>query len=214
MDMPAVRRPAQLLAAATLLAAPLAMFGPPSAPAAELAASATETHTPTATQDYDGGIFDELRAGASVFVQGDDEGTEDGLFLGGEVLFDPLLPPFGNPVANVLLRPRPTLGFNLSTSGGTDQIFAAVTWDVPVLNSFFLEASFGGTVHDGDLDLPKGDDGLSLGCRLLFRESLGLGARLGSHWTLTASVDHSSNNALCDQNDGLTHAGAMLGYRF
>ncbi len=78
---------------------------------------------------------------------------------------------------------------------------------------FYVQASFGGTVHDGPLD----DPGFRLGCRLLFRESIGVGVSLGEHWNVLAAVDHSSHAGLCGDdtgNAGLTHAGAYLGYRF
>jgi hypothetical protein len=49
---------------------------------------------------------------------------------------------------------------------------------------------------------------------VLFRESAGIGAKLGRHWTVLAGLDHSSNNEWCDDNNGLTHVGGMIGYRF
>jgi hypothetical protein len=171
--------------------------------------------SPTNTLDYDhGGIFDEVRVSGSGWWQDNDGGTEGPFYIGGEVLFDPFLPPYENWFANVLLRPRPMIGVNIATDCCTDQIFAGLTWDVPV-GPVFIEASFGGTIHDGDLRQPPGSaDGLELGCRVLFRESAGIGVRLGPHWTVLAGADHSSNNELCDDNNGLTHIGGMIGYHF
>ncbi len=88
-----------------------------------------------------------------------------------------------------------------------------LTWDFPVYKSFFLEASFGGTIHDGPLESPG--NGLDLGCHLLFHESIGAGVDLGQHWRVLGEADHSSHANLCDGgNSGITHAGVYVGYRF
>jgi hypothetical protein len=223
MNMPIPRRTARMAAAVVTFAAAVAGFGPgagydlarAASPGDPGAAAESASPTPTNTLDYDrGGIFDEVRIRASQSPSSNDEGTEDGLFVGGEVLFDPFLSPYENWFLNILLRPRPMIGANVSTRSGTDQIYAGLTWDVPV-GPLFLEASFGGTIHDGDLSLPDEDDhGVELGCRWAFHESIGFGAVLRPHWTFVVSVDHSSNNEYCDKNNGLTHVGAMVGYRF
>ena len=50
---------------------------------------------------------------------------------------------------------------------------------------------------------------------MLFRESLGLGIDFGEHWRVMGGVDHSSHTNLCGkENDGLTHFGGSIGYRF
>ena len=168
----------------------------------------------TDTRDYDrGGIFDEVRLVASAFVGGHSDFGEDGVFISGQVLFDPLLGRFDNAFADILLRPRFQLGASIAAGGGTDQAFAGLAWDVPIGRLFFVEATFGGTIHDGDLHEPPGHAGIELGCRALFRESIGVGINFG-RWNILASVDHSSNAGLCSDNDGLTHAGATIGYRF
>ena len=72
------------------------------------------------------------------------EGKEDGAFITGEVLFKPVAGPFSNRFLDVLLTPRPDLGFSVSTEDGTDQVYGGFTWTVPLPWVFFLEASFGG----------------------------------------------------------------------
>lgn len=160
-------------------------------------------------EDYSGGgILDEVRLGVLTFWQ-DNGGSEEGIYATGQVLFDPFIGPFENRFLNVLLRPRPHLGGNVSP-GNTDQIFGGVTWTVPLWR-FFAEASFGGTIHNGPLSGAE----VSLGCHLLFRESLALGLKLGPHWRVVGGIDHSSHAGLCDgENDGLTHIGGSIGYRF
>ena len=81
---------------------------------------------------------------------------------------------------------------------------------------FFLEASFGGTWHDGPLESPG--DGLDLGCHWLFRES----ARRSA--SISASAGGSSPRPTIPRtpisattatgNSGITHAGVYVGYRF
>jgi len=217
-DMPAVRTIARLVAATLLFASADADFAlAKGAAGADLArTTAADTTEPTNTLDYDrGGIFDEVRVSGSGWLQNNDGGKEGPFYIGGEVLFDPFLPPHKNWLANVLLRPRPMIGVNIATNCCTDQIFAGLTWDVPA-GPFFLEASFGGTIHDGQLHQAPGESGeeLELGCRVLFRESAGIGVNLGRHWTALAGIDHSSNNGFCDDNSGLTHLGGMIGYHF
>lgn len=162
-----------------------------------------------------GGIVDEVRLGGSTFLKGSVPDEEDGVFISGEVLFDPFWAGSGQPLVDILLRPRPHLGASVSAGDGTDQVYAGLTWNLPLGQLVFLEASFGGTVHNGELHQDPGDTNLQLGCRFLFRESAGLGLNLGERWRVMGSVDHSSHASLCDDhNDGLTHVGASLGYRF
>lgn len=156
-----------------------------------------------------GGIFDEVRLGVLGFWQ-DNASGEEGAYATAQILFDPFVDPFNNWMLDVLLRPRPHIGGTASPAG-TDQLFAGLTWTLPIGRTFFAEASFGGTVHNGPI---KGAP-VSLGCHELFRGSVGAGANIGERWRIVASVDHSSHFGLCSPiDDGLTHVGASLGYRF
>lgn len=155
------------------------------------------------------GILSEVRVGVLGFWQ-ENSSTEGGVYVTGQILFDPFVRPFDHWILNTLLRPRPHVG-GTASPWGTDQFFAGLTWTLPIGRLFFAEASFGGTIHDGPLENAQ----VSLGCRVLFRESLSLGVNLGEHWRLMAGVDHSSHAGLCSgDNDGLTHIGSSVGYRF
>ncbi len=178
--------------------------------------------SPSLAQDYSGsgsngglaGIFDEVRVGTVFSVQPNDN---SGVIVSGQLYFRAFGPPRQNYFANTLLRPRIFVGGNLATADdGVSQVYAGLTWHFPIYDPFFLEASFGGTYHDGPLESPPG--GLDLGCHWLFHERLGLGFDIGQHWTLLASADHSSHAHLCDGgkagNSGITHAGVYAGYRF
>jgi len=156
------------------------------------------------------GFLDEVRFGGSFSLMEKEEGD---LLINGQILMTPLGSPFANRYLDALLRPRPHLGGTVGTGGGINQVFAGLTWTFPVIDPIFIEASFGGTLHDGPHVGGPGD--VNLGCTLMFRESAGIGVELGAHWRVLASVDHSSHAGLCDGgNSGITNVGAYAGYRF
>lgn len=157
------------------------------------------------------GIFDEVRFGTVFSVDSHDD---SGVIVSGELLFKAFGPPRQNYWANAFLRPRFFIGGNLATGDDPiNQVYGGVAWTFPLYKALFLEASFGGTVHDGPLDSPGG--GLDLGCHLLFHERLALGIDITPHWRLMASADHSSHAELCHGgNSGITDAGVYAGYRF
>lgn len=156
-----------------------------------------------------GEIVDEVRFGAGGVIEGD--GSKDKGAVGSLELYFAPFGSSGTGIASVLTQPRIELG----VSGGadaTDQVYAGLNWHLPLGETFFAEAGFGGTVHNGNLD---GGDGPRLGCRVLFREQVALGVRLTDRVNLVAAADHSSHADICDgPNDGITHAGLALGVKF
>jgi lipid A 3-O-deacylase len=153
--------------------------------------------------------LDEVRVGAEDHAL-EDSRRERGSALNLEVLGGRLPGNYGNSILDFFLTPRPNIGALLGF-GKTNEFYWGVTWDAKLFGPAFIEASFGGAVHDGPLDSP----GLpSYGCRASFRESASLGYELNEHWRLLATVDHMSNGNLCQPNHGLTNAGLRLGYRF
>jgi lipid A 3-O-deacylase len=154
---------------------------------------------------------DEIRLGAlAPNLEGG--GSEEGdVLLSGELLFGRPARTYGDPLRDFILRPRPHIGFAIAPDEGTNQLYAGVTWDFRLGDRLYLEASFGGTLHDGPTDSGDPD---SYGCALLFRESVALGYAISEHWRVLLTVDHMSNASLCDQNQGLTNAGVRLGYRW
>jgi hypothetical protein len=153
----------------------------------------------------------EIRVGGSAQ---DLSGPESGsLNVNGEVL----LPRFAttpDPVLNLFI-PRVHVGGSLNTRGDTSYAYAGLTWTFDVTPQFFVEASFGGAVHDGNSDrVMVAPDEAALGCSPLFRESASAGYRLTPNWSVMATIEHLSNGGLCSQNRGLTNVGVRIGYSF
>ena len=164
---------------------------------------------PVRAQDNNGNSLfpiDELRIGSYLHdvETMTDNNTVD---LNAELLLAPLVPLSGNRWVDFFFSPRPHLGSTVSFSGQTSSVYAGLTWDLPLGESFFLEASFGGAVHDGNLS--------QYGCRANFHETASLGINLNENWRLVGTVDHMSNGGLCgNDNRGLTNAGLRLGFKF
>jgi lipid A 3-O-deacylase len=154
---------------------------------------------------------DEVRLGvlAANLDEGDSEDAET--LINGEILFGRFSGPHGDPLHDFFLSPRPHIGFSVTPDDGTNQVYAGLTWDFRLSDRLFVEASFGGTLHDGPTASSDPD---SYGCSLLFRESASIGYELTERLRLMLTVDHMSNAGLCDQNQGLTNAGVRLGYRW
>ncbi len=158
-------------------------------------------------------VFDELRFGASASISGD-KSHESGIFPSATIFFDPLSSASAKTWQQSILEPRIYLGASVGTGDGVDQIYAGFSWTADITDRFFVELGLGGTVHNGDLD-SDGRSGPHLGCRLLFREQIAVGYRVTANWQVLATADHSSHADLCDgPNDGLSHAGLAVGYKF
>jgi lipid A 3-O-deacylase len=112
--------------------------------------------------------------------------------------------------------PRPIVGANINTGGGTSIGYAGLAWTWDFTHSLFLEGSFGGAIHNGNTSGPTGSmrDRNNYGCRVMFHESASLGYRFDENVSLMLTVDHMSNASMCDVNPGLTDAGVRLGYSF
>ena len=113
--------------------------------------------------------------------------------------------------------PRPHIGASLNLGDATSFAFAGLTWTVDVTERVFVEASFGGAVHNGNTEsnpafIPP--DRSALGCSPTFRESGSIGYRFTQNWSIMATIEHLSNAGICAQNRGLTNVGARLGYTF
>lgn len=110
--------------------------------------------------------------------------------------------------------PRAHIGATVNTAGRTSSLYAGLTWTVDIGEKVFVEASFGGAVHNGKTGNVIYPDHNALGCSPLFRESASIGYRFTPAWSVMATVEHLSNGGLCTQNRGLTNAGVRVGYSF
>lgn len=112
------------------------------------------------------------------------------------------------------LVPRFNVGGTVNFQGYTSTAYAGLAWTFDITPALFVEATFGGAVHNGELDPKPGSDMNAMGCRAVFRESASLGWRFTPNWSVMATVEHYSNAGLCDNNRGLTNAGVRVGYTF
>jgi hypothetical protein len=157
-------------------------------------------------------ILDELRFGASASIQGG-HAHEDGIFPEVTVFLDPFGLRDATDWKQQLARPRIDIGTSIGTQGEATQVFSGLSWKVNFTRKAFIEAGFGGVVHNGTTG--ETVDGPSLGCSLLFHEYVGLGYDLSRSWNVIGQVAHSSHANLCSgNNDGMTRAGLQLGYKF
>lgn len=155
--------------------------------------------------------FEAFEARFGVFSHdplGKEEGSVD---INGELLA-PL--PFDMSSLPEWLIPRAHIGFSANTSGKTSHAYIGLSWSYDVTERFFIEASFGGAIHNGNTSERAEPGRNCLGCSPLFRESLSIGYRFTHNWNVMATIEHLSNAGLCSENRGLTNAGIRLSYLF
>lgn len=181
--------------------------------AADFAAPAAYAPAPYVAPAAPASFISEVRLGASAQeLFGPEKGSWN---VTGEVLF---ARPFTTAdLFTSYFVPRPHLGASLNLGGKTSFVYAGLSWTVDLSSRFFVEASLGGAVHNGNTDsdlafVPR--DRNALGCSPLFRESASVGYRFSANWSIMATIEHLSNAGICAQNRGLTNVGARLGYTF
>ena len=139
---------------------------------------------------------------------------EPGFFPSVALYFDPLDSANAATWQQKIIRPQVHVGASISTEGQASQIYAGFNWKTDITEKFFVDAGFGGTIHNGDL-YEDGTEGPKLGCRVLFHEYAAAGFHINEKWDILATVDHSSHAQLCDdQNSGISHAGIAFAYKF
>jgi lipid A 3-O-deacylase len=162
------------------------------------------------SQNYDpsASIISEIRIGALWHDQGPfshrKEKSHDGNL---EILF--ISPDF---LENVW-RPRPHVGVSINTEDDTNQVYLGLTWQRHFYQNYFANFSLGAGYHDG-YKVTDLLDRKSLGCKLLFRESIDIGYRFENSHSIMAHLDHISNAKLCSNNEGLESIGIRYGYHF
>lgn len=132
---------------------------------------------------------------------------EEGADANVEVLFD------SPEMLQPLWAPRPHVGASVNSTGDTSLAYAGLTWTWDATDRLFVAFSFGGAVHNGETESDR-QDRVSLGSRVLFRESLSVGVWLSDRHNLSLMLSHVSNANLADNNEGMDNFGLRWGYRF
>ncbi|WP_052732121.1 acyloxyacyl hydrolase [Devosia geojensis] len=157
-------------------------------------------------------VFDEIRGG--LYAHSIDEGSFDASRIEDanvELLFS--IPSLDE--VTLLGQLRPHIGATINLGGLESMLYAGMSWTVPLGDTpIFVEAAFGGAVHNGELEgaeYPMRD----LGCRVLFHESLSLGVNITEQASIMATVEHASHGSICEgDNRGLTNLGVRVGWKF
>ena len=113
-----------------------------------------------------------------------------------------------------IFHPAPHFGFNVHTQNITHSAYAGLTWRL--LNSenrVFLNVTFGGLLHTGETTHNK-PSSIPFGTKLLFRESVEIGAQITSRHALSFIIAHASNAGIGKYNPGLNTLGFRFGYTF
>ena len=132
--------------------------------------------------------------------------SESGFALNGELLFKSP----GGRIFNFIFNPRPHIGLNLHTENHTHSTYAGLTWRLFNWDEIiFVNASFGGLIHSGATTKNRVGS-VPLGTRLLFRESIEIGAMLTKRLSLSFILAHASNANIGKFNPGYN----TLGFRF
>ena len=138
----------------------------------------------------------------------------DTLDLNAEIIFRKLrFFELENPIADFLLSPRPLIGGSVNNKNKTHTAYAALNWRYIFGNNVFIAGSFGFTYHTGNLH--RQDDErreVTLGSRILFRESIAMGYRIKGRHSVSFYAAHMSNGGLDDDNDGMHFVGIRYGY--
>lgn len=110
---------------------------------------------------------------------------------------------------------RPHVGATINFGGLESHAYAGLSWTHFIAGGpVFVEASLGGTIHNGALQGAIAP-ARSLGCQVLFRESASVGFQFTEQASMMLTVEHASHAGLCGPtNTGLTNLGLRFGWKF
>jgi len=166
-------------------------------------------------------ILDEIRFGggiSDIVFQGQASYYEyDRPSLNAELLFSPLNFDYRDRPGS-LLTPRIHIGGTLGLeNNGISSLYSGLTWRFPIVSSIFVEASLGAAIHNGKLTGTVIAPGLArrgMGSRILFRESIALGASLTENLNVIVELSHISHAGLAGgDNVGQTSAMIKFGWK-
>jgi lipid A 3-O-deacylase len=152
-------------------------------------------------------------------------GKENGVDINGEIQF--ASPVSASAVAGIpswlrwLFRPYPTLGFDINSSGYTNQYYVGGTWTMQLVShvlagddGVFVSLGGGGAFNDGHANPVAEADRKALGSNVLFHVTGELGYRFSRRWSLAFYYEHSSNAGFERYNQSLNDAGLRIALRF
>jgi len=138
---------------------------------------------------------------------------------------------FENRYLDFFFSPRPLIGGSLNNKNKTHTAYAELNWRHIFANQVFIAASWGLAYHTGNLERPTRqcvlpeichlagnrafDDArreVTLGSRILFRESIAMGYRFDRRHSVSFYAAHISNGGLAGDNDGMNFVGIRYGY--
>ncbi|MCD7058293.1 acyloxyacyl hydrolase [Pelagibacterium xiamenense] len=172
---------------------------------------------PQAAFAQEDGMLDEIRAG--VFFHSAYDGflpTGDNWDLSRleDVKVSALFNLPAHPVVEFIGSPRLEVGGTLNFAGWENLIHANLNWQFGLFDTpLYIELGFGGALTDAALDGAP-SPGRDMGCPLNFYDTAGIGAHVTENVTVTLRYEHISNLDLCENNDGLSNLGLMVGFTF
>lgn len=177
-------------------------------------------------------IVSEFIVGVWSHDPGQDNNESNTWDVNAEIKFRPIrFADFENRFLRFFFEPRPVLGGSINTEGYTHTAYVAFDWTYPFESGVFLGGSFGlayhtGTLHQATEECLSGttcslagnrryvDTGeVSLGTRILFRESLEIGYRFAGGHGIAIHAAHVSQGSFFDRdNDGMNFVGVRYSY--
>lgn len=114
-----------------------------------------------------------------------------------------------------LLSPRVELGGTFNLAGRQENlIHANLNWQFGLFETpLYVEIGLGAGLTDGALS-GAAAPARNFGCPLNFYESMGIGAHITETMTATLVYEHISNLGICTPNQGISHVGVQLGWKF
>jgi hypothetical protein len=179
-------------------------------------------------------FISEIVVGGFVHDPGQDNNEANTADLNLEIIFRKVtLLTFENRYLRFLFSPNPVFGGTINSDNETHTAYLAMNWQHRFESDWFVAGSFGLTVHTGNLDQAEEDcpagsfcslpgnrrfvntGDVTLGSRILFRESIEFGYWVAERHGVSIYVAHMSNASLFDEdNDGMNFVGLRYRYSF
>lgn len=146
--------------------------------------------------------------------------NENSIAINGEILFDE--PQF----LKWALSPQPYIGATINLEGKTSYGGAGLLWRQGFGEKIYGDFALGLVAHTGTTEirrrgreslasiLPRFDEEIQFGSRILFREQIALGYNVNKDWSAEIFYEHLSNGGLAERNDGVNNIGFRAAKKF